>query len=91
MITVCRQTVALGRVHAGRIVRVHVAEHTLAVELDGETRTIRRTTTRPVVVIKGSRATPSPGNVNGTLGQRRTGEVDDPEIKNEERPDPYFS
>ena len=55
-ITVCRQRVALGRVHAGRIVRVHVSEHTLAVELDDdETRTIRRTTTRPVVVVKGSR------------------------------------
>lgn len=55
-ITVCRQTVALGRVHAGQIVRVHVSEHTLAVELDdGETRTIRRTTTRPVFAIKGSR------------------------------------
>src|SRR3954471_24500005 len=54
-ITVCRQTVVLGRVHAGHTVRVHVAEHTLAVELDGETRTIRRTTTRPVVVVKGSR------------------------------------
>ena len=55
MITVCRQRVALGRVHAGRTVTVHVSEHTLAVELDGETRTIRRTTNRPVVVVKGSR------------------------------------
>ena len=54
-ITVCRQQVALGRVHAGRIVSVHVSEHTLAIELDGETRTVRRTTTRPVVVVKGSR------------------------------------
>ena len=55
MITVCRQPVALGRIHAGRTVRVHVSEHTLAVELDDETRTIRRTTNRPVVVVKGSR------------------------------------
>ena len=55
-ITVCRQTVALGRVHAGRMVSVHVSEHTLAIELDdGETRTIRRTTDRPVFAIKGSR------------------------------------
>jgi transposase InsO family protein len=54
-ITVCRQPVSLGRVHAGRIVTVHVSEHTLAIELDGETRTIRRTTNRPVVVVKGSR------------------------------------
>jgi hypothetical protein len=55
VITVCRQQVALGRVHAGRMVSVHVSEHTLAIELGGETRTVRRTTTRPVVVIKGSR------------------------------------
>jgi len=55
VIVVCRQPVALGRVHAGRVVRVHVSEHTLAVELDGETRTIRRTTNRPVVVIKANR------------------------------------
>ena len=47
--------VALGRIHAGRTVRVHVSEHTLAIELDDETRTIRRTTTRPVFVVKGSR------------------------------------
>jgi hypothetical protein len=55
VITVCRQHVALGRVHAGRIVTVHVSEHTLAIELGDDTRTVRRTTTRPVVVIKGSR------------------------------------
>jgi hypothetical protein len=55
VICVCRQHVALGRVHAGRIVRVHVAEHTLAIELDDETSTIRRTTNRPVVVVKANR------------------------------------
>ena len=55
VIWVCRQRVTLGRIHAGRTVRVHVSEHTLAVELDGEVRTIRRTTNRPVVVVKGSR------------------------------------
>jgi transposase InsO family protein len=55
VITVCRQHVALGRVHAGRTVSVHVAEHTLAIELDGETRTVRRTTNRPVVVVKANR------------------------------------
>jgi transposase InsO family protein len=55
VICVCRQTVALGRTHARRIVTVHVSEHTLAIELDDETRTVRRTTTNPVVVIKGSR------------------------------------
>jgi hypothetical protein len=55
VITVCGQHVSLGRVHAGRIVRVHVSEHTLAIELDDETRTIRRTTTKPPQVLKGSR------------------------------------
>jgi transposase InsO family protein len=55
VIRVCRQTVALGRVHAGRIVTVHVSEHTLAIELDDDTRTVRRTTSHPVRVIKGSR------------------------------------
>jgi transposase InsO family protein len=54
-ITVCRQHVALGRIHAGRIVSIHVSEHTLAIELDDETRTIRRTTRRPVVVVKAHR------------------------------------
>src|SRR3954468_3475942 len=55
VIWVCRQRVALGRVYAGRTVRVHVAEHTLAVELDDETRTIRRTSSRPVVIVKANR------------------------------------
>jgi transposase InsO family protein len=55
VITVCGQQVALGRIHAGRMVCVHVSEHTLAIELGDDTRTVRRTTTRPVVVIKGSR------------------------------------
>ena len=47
VITVCRQHVTLGRIHAGRTVSVHVSEHTLAIELDDETRTVRRTTSRP--------------------------------------------
>ena len=55
MIVVCRQRVTLGRIHAGRIVSVHVSEHTLAIDLGDDTRTIRRTTARPVVVLKGSR------------------------------------
>jgi transposase InsO family protein len=55
VITVCRQPVALGRIHAGRTVTVHVSEHTLAIELDDETRTVRRTSSRPVVVIKANR------------------------------------
>jgi hypothetical protein len=55
VIRVCRQTHAHGRLHAGRIVSVHVSAHTLAIELDDDTRTVRRTTSHPVRVIKGSR------------------------------------
>ena len=55
MIMVCGQTVALGRVNAGRTVTVHVAETTLAIELDGDTRIVQRTTTRPVRNLKADR------------------------------------
>jgi hypothetical protein len=55
VITVCWHKISLGRVHAGRTVTVHVSEHTLAIELDDETRAVRRTTTRPPRVLKGSR------------------------------------
>jgi hypothetical protein len=55
VIVVCRQRVALGRIHAGRMISIHVSERTLAIELGDDTRTVRRTTTRPVVGIKGSR------------------------------------
>ena len=89
-ITVCRQTVALGRVHAGRMVRVHVAEHTLAVELDGETRTIRRTTTRRSsssrAAAHNSRAR---DNVNRTLSSHRSRRVMTPDQEEQQRPDPY--
>jgi hypothetical protein len=74
VIVVCRQRVSLGRVHAGRIVRVHVSEHTLAIELDGELRTVRRTTSRPVVVVKANRPAAGSGNVNGTLVDRGNGQ-----------------
>jgi hypothetical protein len=53
---VCGQTVALGRVNAGRTVTVHVADTTLAIDLDGGTRVVQRTTTtRPVRNIKADR------------------------------------
>jgi hypothetical protein len=40
------QKIALGRIHAGQIVTVHVAEDTITIDLGGEdARTIRRTTT----------------------------------------------
>ena len=47
------QKIALVRIHAGQVVTVHVAEHTIAVELGGEdVRTFRRTTTQAVRSIK---------------------------------------
>lgn len=58
-ITVCGQTVALGRTYAGHTVTVRVADTTLAIELDGEIRTVRRTTTLPVRNIKADRPSPA--------------------------------
>ena len=45
---VAGQNVALGRIHAHTVVTVHVAEHTITVDLDGSKRTYQRTTTQPV-------------------------------------------
>lgn len=55
VIMVAGQKVALGRVHAHQTVTVHVAETTLAVEVQDETRLVRRTTDQPVRSIKGQR------------------------------------
>jgi transposase InsO family protein len=56
VIMVAGQKIALGRIHAGRIVTVHVAEHTITIDLGGDdTRTIRRTTTQAVRSIKAHR------------------------------------
>lgn len=72
VITVCRQTVSLGRVHAGRTITVHVSEHTLAIELDDETRTIRRTTTKPVRRIKADRPRDTQRTDLSTMADRAT-------------------
>ncbi len=56
VVMVCGQKIALGRVHRHQTVTIHVADTTLAVELDdGETRVVRRTTTLPVRNIKADR------------------------------------
>jgi transposase InsO family protein len=56
VIMIAGQKIALGRIHAGRVVTVHVAEHTITINLGGDdTRTIRRTTTQPVRSIKAHR------------------------------------
>jgi transposase InsO family protein len=53
VVMVVGQKIALGRLHAGQTVTIHVAEHTLTIDLpDGDTRTIQRTTTQPVRRIK---------------------------------------
>jgi transposase InsO family protein len=56
VIMIAGQKIALGRIHAGQVVTVHVAEHTVTVDLGGDdTRTIRRTTTQAVRSIKAHR------------------------------------
>ncbi|WP_235504398.1 hypothetical protein [Nostocoides sp. Soil756] len=52
IVMVCGQKVALGRTHAHQTVTIHVAETTLAIELDDETRIVARTTTTAVRNIK---------------------------------------
>jgi hypothetical protein len=55
VVMVCGQKVALGRSHRYETVTIHVAETTLAVEVGGETRVVRRTTSLPVRNIKADR------------------------------------
>nr|WP_243418147.1 IS481 family transposase [Actinomycetospora cinnamomea] len=55
VIMVAGQKIALGRGYAGRVVTLHVAETTISVELDGDVRTVARTTTQPVRSIKAHR------------------------------------
>src|SRR5215471_13278203 len=56
VIMIAGQKIALGRIHAGRVVTVHVADHTVTIDLGGDdVRTIRRTTTQPVRSIKAHR------------------------------------
>jgi hypothetical protein len=53
VIMVAGQKIALGRIHAGQVVTVHVAAEVITIDLGGEdTRTIRRTTTQAVRSIK---------------------------------------
>ena len=49
VIMVAGQKIALGRIHAGQIVTVHVDHDTMTIDLGSDdTRTVRRTTTQPV-------------------------------------------
>ncbi len=49
------QKIALGRIHAGQVVTVHVPDETITIDLGEDTRTVRRTTTQPVRSIKAHR------------------------------------
>jgi transposase InsO family protein len=52
-IMIAGQTIALGRIHARKIVTVHVTAQTITIDLGGDdTRTVLRTTTAPVRRIK---------------------------------------
>jgi hypothetical protein len=55
VVMVARQTVALGRVHAGKTVTIDVTDTDLVVACDDGPRTIRRTTTRPIRNLKANR------------------------------------
>jgi hypothetical protein len=64
VITICRQKIALGRIHRHQTLTVHVSETTLAIEVDdGETRVVRRTTTLPIRNIKANRPRPATSTV----------------------------
>ena len=53
VIMIAGQKIALGRIHARRIITVHVAADTITIDLaSDDTRTVRRTTTQPVRSIK---------------------------------------
>lgn len=54
-IMVCRQVVSLGRTYAGQTVTAHVADSTIAVELDGQVRVVQRTTDLPVRNVKANK------------------------------------
>jgi hypothetical protein len=55
VIMVAGQKIALGRAYAGRVVPVQVADTTVTIDLDGDHRTVTRTTTQPVRSIKAHR------------------------------------
>ena len=51
------QKIALGRIHVGQVVTVHVAAETITIDLnDQDNRTVRRATTQPVRSIKAAQS-----------------------------------
>lgn len=55
VIMIAGQKIALGRIHAGQVVTVHVAAETITIDLGEDTRTVVRTTTQAVRSIKAHR------------------------------------
>ncbi|MET8049411.1 hypothetical protein ABZU75_17610 [Streptosporangium sp. NPDC005286] len=55
VIMVARQTICLGRLHAGHVVAVHVSDSTLTIDLDEGPRTMHRTTDLPIRNVKAHR------------------------------------
>jgi hypothetical protein len=55
VVMVARQTVALGRVHAGKTVTIDVTDTELVIACDDGPRTFRRTTNRPIRNLKAGR------------------------------------
>ncbi|MGA4728995.1 hypothetical protein ACPB67_16340 [Micromonospora taraxaci] len=55
VVEVVGQKIALGRVHAGKTVTIHVTDTELAIACEDGTRIVRRTTDQPVRNLKASR------------------------------------
>jgi hypothetical protein len=51
-ISICGQRTWLGREHARKTVTIHVGDEMLTIDLDDGPRTVRRTTSKPVAVVK---------------------------------------
>jgi hypothetical protein len=49
---VARQKIALGRLRRHRTVAVTVLDTTLAIDLDGDVKVVRRTNSQPVLVLR---------------------------------------
>jgi transposase InsO family protein len=68
VVTVARQTVALGRLHAGQTVTIDVTDTDLVVACDDGPRTIRRTNQLPIRNLKANRPrTIDPSNRTATM------------------------
>ncbi|MEV4756021.1 IS481 family transposase [Micromonospora sp. NPDC049559] len=77
-IMVVGQKIALGRIHARKTITIDVTDTELAIHCDDGTRTIRRTTTDPVIQTKAQRPRIRNGDHAGSQGisrRRHTGMI----------------